>query len=115
MRGDPTWDGPCAAVTRRFAHETVAGGRRPEPPRQGNSCAWPTVRGTRPGPGYHWSLSLFCFWFFIRRTNEPLEMLPGNEGEAEVNVQFYRRFLDLREGMFSEAFLPENAFPKLWL
>jgi len=42
------------------------------------------------------------------------ETLPGNEGEAAVNVRLYRRFLDLRKCSFSEARLlaPERAFPK---
>jgi len=31
------------------------------------------------------------------------ETLPGNEGEAAVNVRLYRRFLDLRKCSFSEA------------
>jgi len=31
------------------------------------------------------------------------ETLPGNEGEAAVNVRLYRRFLDLRKCSFSKA------------
>ncbi len=40
------------------------------------------------------------------------ETLPGNEGEAAVNVRLYRRFLDLRKCSLRRESAPERAFPK---
>jgi len=60
------------------------------------------------GPGLPAGRYHKVFWYLVLVSHSPGRelsgTLAGKKRETVVNVRFYRRFLALRKGMFSEAF-----------